>query len=227
VEVNNKTLAILTASFILLISSFTFSSCKECDKKELKFTGIDNMQDQDPVAPNTSESKKELTLLDLVKAAAWHTCRAYCAACEAKVAWSFGPFGDMPTAKTQAQNASNEKKKVEDLTKSPVVAEAKHSKDKNIVAHANAIGLLFERAKLDEALALAATNNGSRDEINEQTEEARNAWEGTYTKAQAEDTDALRIAEKMFVEATVSMCGEGENVVVDNAKNNFFNNWSI
>jgi hypothetical protein len=32
--VKSKTLTILTASFVLLISSFTFSSCKDCGKKE-------------------------------------------------------------------------------------------------------------------------------------------------------------------------------------------------
>jgi hypothetical protein len=259
-------LSILTA-VVLLISSFTFSSCKNCGKKEPEpagrggktstdgnnktkssdngnIPGDGNISDdngktpagkepepagrggktstdgnskttsgddnktpdgpttQDPVVPNTPDTKKELELQDiepLVKAAAGHTASARRATHDANNAWA---VGDMSIAKIKAQNASNEKKKVEDLTKNPIVAEAKNLKDKkNIVAHANAIGLLFERAKLDEVLALAAANNGSRDKINEQTEEARNAWKNTYTKAQTEKPDALKIAEEMFVEA--------------------------
>jgi hypothetical protein len=223
IGVKSKTLTILTASFILLISSFTFSSCKNCGKKEPKSTDRDNKTSQDPVVPNTSESKKELTLLDikpLVKVAARHTARAHCAMTKAMYAYKH------EAKKTEAQNASSEKKKVEVLTKNPIVAEAKNLKDKKniVVAYANAIGLLFERAKLDAELALAA-NNWYGCIIKEQTKEARDAWRVTYTNAQAKDPDALKIAEKMFAKALMkAVVEEGDVVIVssaDDVKNRF------
>jgi hypothetical protein len=192
--VKRKTLTLL-AAVVLFGFSFTFSSCKACDKNDRsgktstegdnKTTSGDdgNISGDGNILGNPkpklfSEPKRELTLSDiepLVDKAAKYAVDVCAVAA--------GDADNM--SKAEEGEAATKRKNLEDLMKMPIMVEAEKSKNKNITDSVKAIVLLLERAKLAEK---SVTNMARVAEYNA-------AILKTLTAKEAERAEQLKLKE--------------------------------
>jgi hypothetical protein len=187
-EVKGKTLALLTASFILFNLSFTLSSCKDCGKERTKPADRDNkvsMLGDDNKAPVAPEAK--LTLLDDI---------------EVMVKDVAGCVYTM-LLKTEKEMVVATRE-LEKLTKGPVVAEAEKSEVEDIVIRVKVIKLLLARAETivtREAYWVAAIGTKEEAEAKVAVNKATATWRAK--RDDATKANVLRIAKAAFVRAAV------------------------
>jgi hypothetical protein len=260
-------LTLLMASFILFAFSFTFSSCKDCGKKEPKPTGRGGKtstegnsktksgddkktSDNQTSTSDTLKPKKKLRLSDielLVKKAAKYTYVAHNAAAAAYDELQME--GDsLDFVQKKLQELVIEKGKLGDLMRkmAEVEVEAERPEDKAIAAeNLKAIELLWLKMKLEEKAAELWVARAEEERLEAEVKDADKAnaeVEAKVKKAQTKEqsasdarnkisdewmamsnanSNALNIAEEVFIE--VAMVEGGANETRALARGAFYN----
>jgi hypothetical protein len=230
-------LTLLTASFILLSSSFTFSSCKDCDKKEPEPTDRDNKTSIDdnsktksgddsntPYNPNPSPApaldipkpKKKLTpsqIKDLVKKVAGHVY----AARELGVT-SFSSYNKLNGVTITEENLQKLKvkdKEVEKIVQN--VRKAEKPEDPDTTNDVNAIELLSLKMEREKKFAELLVTKAKR----VAAKMAKDAADTKVGKADVKEQDRLE-ADRAKVEWEEA---QKEERAADTEDDNMYNKW--
>jgi hypothetical protein len=232
--VKRKTLTFLTASFILLASSFTFNSCKDCGKKKTEPAGRGgdtNNTDTSSDIPKPPEPKRELMLLQIQALVDKVAGYAYAAWFAAEEAYDKKDGDVVAFRKEKLQEVVAAREKLEELMKMPIVAEAKNFRDRDITYHVEAIELLSVKMEREEKWAAYllrhaewsvadAVYQAAEEESQEEAEakatkqakeperdaayEADDKAAEKWNKAWKAKSDAVKIARAAFVAAAKS-----------------------